>query len=173
MLNSNVLLLSHSYIPITVTSARRAVIMVYTGKAEIVETTGRFLHSVSVRFDIPSIIRLLAVVKVTHVWKMQLSKQNVIKRDRGVCQYCGASDGPMTVDHVIPRALGGGDGWDNLVCACAVCNNKKGGRTPSQAGMQLLNTPRRPTIATFIMAHRIPVNSDWRPYIMIAHPQAV
>jgi len=173
MLNSNVLLLSHSYFPITVTSARRAVIMVYTGKAEIVETTGLVLRSVSMCYDIPSIIRLLMVVKVTHVWKMQLSKQNVIKRDRGVCQYCGSTEGSMTVDHVIPRTLGGNDGWDNLVCACAACNNKKGGRTPHQAGMQLLNTPRKPTIATFIMAHRIPLNSDWHPYIMIAHPQAV
>ena len=64
MLNSNVLLLNQNYIPLTVTSARRAIIMVWAGKAEIVESTGNYVHTVTMRFDVPSIIRLLVFVKI-------------------------------------------------------------------------------------------------------------
>jgi len=165
MLNSSVLLLNHNFTPLSVTSARRAVIMVWTGKAEIIETSGKFIHSVSRRFDIPSIIRLLMLVRVSYPWNLQLSKQNVIRRDRGICQYCGKSEGPMTVDHVIPRSLGGDDEWQNLVCACSDCNNRKGNRTPHQAGMELLKKPRKPTIETFFYTHKISLQGIWRPYI--------
>ncbi|MFC1511709.1 HNH endonuclease [Candidatus Latescibacterota bacterium] len=165
MLNSSVLLLNHNFTPLSVTNARRAVIMVWTGKAEIVETSGKFFHSVSRRFDIPSIIRLLMFVKVSYPWNLQLSKQNVIRRDRGVCQYCGNSEGPMTVDHVIPRSLGGDDNWQNLVCACPACNNRKGNRTLHQAEMELLKKPHKPTIETFFYTHKISLKSIWQPYI--------
>ena len=165
MLNSSVLLLNHNFTPLSVTSAKRAVIMVWTGKAEIVETSGKYIHSVSKRFDIPSIIRLLMFVKVSYRWNLQLSKQNVIRRDRGICQYCGKSEGTMTVDHVIPRSLGGADDWKNLVCACSTCNNLKGNRTPHQAGMVLLKHPQKPTIETFLYTHMISFQNIWRPYI--------
>lgn len=167
MPNSAVLLLNQNFVPLTVTSARRAVIMVWAGKAEIVETTGRYLHSVSSRFDVPSIIRLLIYVRVSYRWNVQLTKQNVIRRDRGTCQYCGATDGPMTIDHVVPRSLGGGDTWKNLVCACSACNNRKGNRTPQQAEMPLRSTPRKPSLKTFLFAHKVPIHHAWRPYIKI------
>ena len=167
MLNSSVLLLNHNFVPLTVCSARRAVVMVWTGKAEIVESSGCSVRSVSERVAIPSIIRLLVLVKVTYQWRVQLSKQNIIRRDRGICQYCGREDGPMTVDHVVPRSLGGLDEWQNLVCACPSCNNRKGNRTPQQAGMQLRSQPRKPTIGTIRIAHKIPLDHSWGPYIKL------
>ena len=60
----------------------------------------------------------------------------VYDRDGGVCRYCG-SVGEPTIDHVVPRCQGGGDGADNLVVACRSCNSRKGGRTPREAGMVL------------------------------------
>ncbi len=167
MLNSNVLLLNQNFTPLTVCSARRAVIMVWAGKAEIIESTGMYVHSVSMSFDIPSIIRLLVFIKIPYRWNIQLTKQNVLRRDHGKCQYCGKSEGPMTVDHVIPRSHGGNESWGNLVCACSVCNNKKGDRTPQEAGMSLIKKPKKPNIGSFLFSYKIYVSSTWRHYLKI------
>jgi hypothetical protein len=78
---------------------------------------------------------------------------NVLVRDRFRCQYCGAmisrraaSDQRCaTMDHVIPRGLGGKDVITNVVACCRSCNGRKACRTPSDAGMRLLQHPRRLT----------------------------
>lgn len=167
MLNSNVLLLNHNFVPLMVCTARRAVVMVWAGKAEIIESTGMYVQSVSISFDIPSIIRLLIFVKIPYRWNIQLTKQNILRRDSGKCQYCGKSEGLMTVDHVIPRSHGGGETWGNLVCACSVCNNKKGDRTPQEAGMSLIKKPTKPSIGLFLFFHKVYINSTWQPYLKI------
>lgn len=61
----------------------------------------------------------------------------VFRRDGRACRYCGTTASGMTVDHVEPRAAGGGDEPSNLVVACRQCNSRKGARTPEQAGMRL------------------------------------
>ena len=165
MLESNVLLLNQNYEPITLCSVKRAIIMVWLGKAEIVESAGDFVCSVSRKIVIPSIIRLLMYVKITQRCEIQLTRQNVIRRDHHRCQYCGKTDGPMTVDHVLPRSLGGGDYWTNLVACCPECNNKKRNRTPAQAGMQLISKPSKPNVRTFRFLHRGPVHTTWRTYL--------
>lgn len=55
----------------------------------------------------------------------------VFERDGGVCVYCGSREFP-TLDHVIPRSRGGGDGVENLALACRSCNSSKGARTPEE-----------------------------------------
>ena len=167
MLDTAVLLLNSNYLPLTTCSARRAIVMVWTGTAEIVESTGQYVHSVSMRFDIPSIIRLLMLVRISYRWNIQLTKQNILKRDRKICQYCGKKDGPMTVDHVIPRSHNGDETWENLVCACAVCNNIKGDRTPREAAMTLIRQPRKPSFRSFLFHNRGPIHSTWRAYLKI------
>jgi hypothetical protein len=62
----------------------------------------------------------------------------VYARDGRQCRYCGSTTATLTIDHIVPRIQGGADGLDNLVVACRACNSRKGGRTPSQAGMVLL-----------------------------------
>jgi len=167
MLNRAVLLLNQNYIPLSTCSARRAIVMVWTGKAEIVESTGQYVHSVSMRFDVPSIIRLLIIVRFSYRWNIQLTKQNILKRDRKTCQYCGEKEGPMTVDHVIPRSQDGSETWENLVCACAACNNKKGDRTLHDAGMSLIRKPRKPNFRSFLFHNRCPIHSTWQAYLRI------
>ncbi len=165
MLSSKVLLLNQNFVPITVTTARRAVIMVWTGKAEIIESSDNYFHSVNDRFVVPSIIRLLVFVKISFGMKLKLTKKNIFKRDRGICQYCGTTIGPMTIDHVVPRSHGGGDTWENLVCACARCNNIKDDCTPHEAGMKLLKKPRKPSLSSFLYSHKISIDSAWLMYI--------
>ncbi len=165
MLESAVLLLNQNFVPLTTTSARRAIIMVLTGKAEIVEETGYLVRSVSNTFAIPSIIRLLMYVRFVHRWNIQITRQNVLRRDRRTCQYCGQKEGVMTVDHVIPRSTGGRDTWENLVCACSPCNNKKGDRTPALAGMTLNTRPKKPSVRSFLFLSHGPVRNNWRTYL--------
>ena len=59
----------------------------------------------------------------------------VMRRDGHACRYCGsiAPDVKLTIDHVIPVALGGTDKPDNLVTACADCNAGKTSTAPDAA----------------------------------------
>ncbi|UXA06561.1 HNH endonuclease (plasmid) [Mycobacterium sp. SMC-2] len=61
---------------------------------------------------------------------MAVSKRlrfEILRRDNHACRYCGATapDVKLTVDHVIPEALGGSDESTNLVTACSDCNSGK------------------------------------------------
>jgi 5-methylcytosine-specific restriction endonuclease McrA len=48
------------------------------------------------------------------------------RRDGTRCFYCGrAFDGDRTIDHRVPRSLGGTEGLANLVFACRSCNRRK------------------------------------------------
>lgn len=99
------------------------------------------------RFEIavPRIIRLLGYDRLPDQ-TVKLNRRNLFARDRNLCQYCGRhfSTNDLSIDHVKPRAQGGGDTWENLVCACIRCNARKGGRTPDQASMKLIKKPERP-----------------------------
>jgi 5-methylcytosine-specific restriction endonuclease McrA len=94
---------------------------------------------------IPKIIRLLAYDKFVKP-EVRLTRRNLFSRDKNKCQYCGKrfSATDLTLDHVVPRVQGGGNSWTNLVCACMKCNTRKGGRTPRQANMHLIQKPYKP-----------------------------
>ncbi len=81
-----------------------------------------------------------------------LSNTALFRRDFNVCLYCGEtfSVGDLSRDHVTPLVQGGTDSWTNAVTACKRCNHRKGGRTPEQAGMQLLAIPFAPNHAEYI-----------------------
>lgn len=162
--NRSVLVLNQYYEPISVCSARRAVVLVVLGKAEIIERDSLNIRSVSIEYPLPSVVRLILFARNPRR-VIQPTRKNVIRRDRCRCQYCGRERGPMTTDHVIPRKIGGKDSWDNLVCACISCNNRKGDRTPEEAGMKLLRQPRMPHYISFIGLTDKPVNQNWKPYL--------
>ena len=141
--------------------------MVFLDRAEIIETLdGQRVRSVSTSIAVPSVVRLGAYIRVPHK-RIMLSRKNIIKRDGGVCQYCGRKASPMTVDHVVPKNMGGKDTWENLVAACAICNNRKGQRTPEQAGMKLLRKPRRPNHITFIKQFIGVKDTSWKRYLFM------
>lgn len=60
-------------------------------------------------------------------------RYEILKRDNHSCRYCGAvaPDAPLTVDHVVPVALGGSDEPTNLVTACRDCNSGKSSASAS------------------------------------------
>lgn len=165
MLTDPVLVLNSSFEPLVICSVRRAVIMMYLGKAQLVESRDGFMvRSVSTAMREPSVVRLdhFARVPFRHV---MLNRRNIIRRDGARCQYCGASNRPLTIDHVVPKLRGGTDSWENLVCACDRCNNRKGDRTPEQAGMKLLREPIRPNPLTFMRQLTRRGDEVWRKYL--------
>ena len=138
------------------------------GKADIVETAaGLRVHSINSSLPVPSILRLNHLVKIRRR-DVPLTKPNVMKRDDYTCQYCGSRHARMTLDHVVPRHLGGGDSWENLVCACDDCNSRKGNRTPQQAGMPLRRGPSKPHYFTFVIRSLGSPPDSWRPYLFMS-----
>lgn len=166
LLQRSVLVLNQNYEPLAVTKAQRAVVLVVLGKAEIVERYDLEVRSPSRAVPLPSVVRLCVYIRAPR-HPVALTRRNVLKRDGYRCQYCGGRRGPMTTDHVVPRSMGGGDTWANLVCACVRCNNRKGNRTPEEAGMPLSRTPRRPhRVAQIVFSTSIP-DRRWRPYLFL------
>jgi 5-methylcytosine-specific restriction endonuclease McrA len=123
------------------------------------------IKTVSLEIEKPSIIRLGRMVKRPHP-RVNLSKREIFRRDSYTCQYCGSHEGILTIDHVIPRRLGGKHSWENLVTACAGCNHRKGGRTAAQAGMKLLKKPVEPSSsALYIFARYVKHNGEWKQFL--------
>jgi 5-methylcytosine-specific restriction endonuclease McrA len=167
IINRNVLMLNQNYEPLTVCSARRAIVLLFQGKAEMVATAdGIKVHTIADSYALPSVVRLAEYRRVPFRYIM-LTRKNIILRDGHRCQYCGTTRGSMTIDHIVPRKLKGADTWDNMVCACIKCNNHKSDRTPEQAGMKLVKKPTRPSHITFIQRHLGDNDARWRPYLFM------
>ena len=165
ILNSKVLLLNASYEPLTICNVKKAVCLIFLGKAELIEdNTAKSLNSVSTSFPFPSVIRLIHFIKVPYK-KIILTRKNILKRDRHKCGYCGRSDLPLTIDHIIPKAHGGQDTWENLVTACLPCNNRKGDRTPAEAGLKLAIKPYAPSHIMFLKNSVNRLEDSWKPYL--------
>jgi 5-methylcytosine-specific restriction endonuclease McrA len=163
-----VLVLNQSYEPISVCNLRKAVVLLFLDKAQMVaELDGKQLRSVNASYPYPSVIRLNQYKRIPYK-NVLLSRKNILRRDGHRCQYCGTTSPPLTVDHVLPRSLGGRDTWENLVTACVRCNNRKGNRTLEHSGLKLRSVPRRPSHVAFIMHSVHTVEELWKPYLFMA-----
>lgn len=153
MESQRVVLLNFDYTFNTYVSWQKAVCLIHRGKAEVVKKTDLIIRSVdsSKNMIMPKVIRLLKIIRELYRNKVPFKSQNIFIRDRFTCQYCGKSDGKMTVDHVRPLSMGGKNNFENCVTACNDCNQRKANRTPTHAHMFLTRQPYAPTIMEFIM----------------------
>ncbi len=170
-LDAKVLVLNKLYMAFRVITVRRAFCLLYRDQAEVIhvedgvfanydfstwaelsELRSEFephahdwIHTVRYDLAVPRIVRLLGYDRLP-AQRVKLNRRNLFARDRSRCQYCGKHypTSELSIDHVHPRSQGGKDTWENLVCACIRCNARKGGRTPDQANMKLICTPRMP-----------------------------
>ncbi len=165
MINSPVLVLNQSYEALNICRARRAVVLLLQGKAEMLENGLGFIHTANNVFPIPSVIKLLYLVRRPQP-KRKLTRLGVFHRDLFTCQYCGKVSHELTIDHVVPRHQGGEHNWENVVSACIPCNRHKAGRTPKQAGMKLTSQPAQPrgNIPFYIHHHYLTL-SEWQKYL--------
>lgn len=161
------LVLNQSYEPISICSIKKALGLVFLTKAELVENkNGHRIRTVNQSFPFPSVIRLSSYIRVPFK-RIELSRKNIIRRDGYRCQYCGVKTHELTIDHVIPKSRGGTDSWENLVSACKICNNKKGNRTPEEAGMPLIAKPRKPNHILFLKHFVDKIDDEWKPFMFM------
>jgi len=127
------------------------------------------ISTVNWSVKMPSVIRLLKPIKRRQAVKF--SRSAILARDKNKCQYCGTRLDlkDMQYEHVIPRAQGGRTEWTNIVSACYRCNQKKGSRTPEQAGMKLLVKPVRPKSlpqrTDFDLPYKPGMPGAWKAYL--------
>lgn len=181
-LSSKVLVLNRSYLPIHITSVRRAVALLYQDLAHAVDAQYRTfdfaswselaaledrIGMVGRAIRVPRVIVLMSYDRLPRR-TVRFSRFNIFARDRNRCQYCGGEfpRSELNLDHVIPRAQGGVSTWENVVCSCLRCNRVKGGRTPAQAAMRLISTPRRPEWTPFVLeTFSLRRYQEWVPFL--------
>jgi 5-methylcytosine-specific restriction endonuclease McrA len=166
IINLPVLVLNQNYEPLNVCRVRRAVVLLYYGKAEMLENGTGFIHSTNYSFPVPSVIRLAFLVKRPRPQR-KLTRLEVFHRDQYTCQYCGRQTHQLTLDHVIPRYQGGEHIWKNVVSACIPCNRRKAGKMPNEAGMRLIRQPAPPRGNSFFyIPHSYRQSqSQWQKYL--------
>lgn len=184
MLQSHVLVLNRFFMPVSVTSLRRAFVLLYGGAAKAVNgeyETFDFESWADIRSadhedcvrTVSSVIKAPRVIVLVrydgyHRRQPKFNRINIFRRDGDTCQYCARSfsKSELTIDHVVPRAMGGRSTWDNVVCCCVACNRKKGGRTPGRANMELLSKPVKPGASLFSNLHVKTVKyEEWEPFL--------
>jgi 5-methylcytosine-specific restriction endonuclease McrA len=166
-MTGHVLVLNRDFSALSTCSVQRAIVLLHLQKAELVESLpDRYVRSTSSRQPWPSIVRLSLYVRIPYR-RILLSRKNVLRRDQNTCQYCGSRD-QLTIDHVHPKSRGGKDVWENLVAACVPCNNRKGSRTPEEAGIKLARQPFRPSHVMFIRDFVGRLDDTWKPYLFMS-----
>jgi 5-methylcytosine-specific restriction endonuclease McrA len=160
-----VLVLNASYEPLNVCSLRRAHVLVWKGRAEIIENHERPLRSATTSFPRPNVIRLMTYVRVPRAVTRRISRRVLFARDGWQCAYCGSESTRLTLDHVVPRSRGGASVWENVVTSCAPCNHRKGDRLLEETSMKLRTHPRPPTPVLFIRLTMEQVPEIWHRYL--------
>lgn len=146
-----------------VCSVERAFILVYLNKSEMVRSAnGHKIHSITRSFPLPSVIRLNRYVNAPYKG-VNLTRQNIFKRDNNECQYCGTRR-ELTLDHVIPSSRGGQHSWTNLVTACKNVT-PKGRPNPEEAEMEFRRKPYKPSYALFLRDVTGTRHNEWDEFL--------
>ena len=163
---AGVLVLNHNYEPLNICGLHRGMSLLLLEKADVLRFADSTIRSIDDEFLIPSVLKLRQIIR-RPIPQLKISRKSVLARDDYTCQYCGSKSN-LTIDHVFPRHRGGENTWENVVCCCLRCNNRKGPHTPQEAGMRLPHPPRKPryvpyiSFPRFVSAMRRP---EWREFL--------
>jgi 5-methylcytosine-specific restriction endonuclease McrA len=154
------LVLNYSSIPVSIVPCRRAVTLVMSEKAVVLESyPDIFMRSSSTVMPMPSVIQCTSskYFPKKYVSILPFTRKNVYIRDHGCCQYCGHKVGlsSFSFDHVIPQCRGGKTCWDNIVICCMKCNSEKGSKSVNRYKRQLLRQPFAPRLNKAAPAHLV------------------
>ena len=148
----------------TTISWERAICLIFSGKAVSIKDSDQVVSSPSLDVMVPDIIMLTNYVKNDMQYKkvkrdenQPLPKRLIHQRDDWTCAYCGKFGD--TIDHIVPKCLGGGESWDNVITACSSCNNKKDNKLLSEIGWELMYEPVPLTRAAALKAAQEEVNA--------------
>ena len=193
LLQSPVLVLNRLWQAVNVCTARRALTLLFEGRAEVgyESPDGQFqtfdfdrwqsftedrkpedlVRTVSFRIGVPRVI-LLAVFDRFPKKEVKFTRHNIFERDKNTCQYCGRvfERNDLNLDHVVPRDRGGPTSWENIVCSCIPCNTRKANRTPREASMNLIRPPTRPKWRPFMQVNlRTNGHDSWKHFLDVAY----
>ena len=158
---SKVLVLNTTFLPINICSWKRAIVLVFKGKAESIENSKK--HVNSGKYILPQVIKLRDYVPIPYNGVV-FTRKNVFLRDNYICQYCKKGNN-LTIDHIVPTSRGGEDAWENVVTCCVRCNNKKGDKLPEEASMKLTGIPYKPPSSLYLQVTRqSSVPTSWFSY---------
>ncbi|MBI3533924.1 MAG: HNH endonuclease [Deltaproteobacteria bacterium] len=169
---NHALVLNASFEPLHVVSWQRAIQLLFQGKVEVVEESDQEVRTIKFTIKIPAVLRLLKYIPIkTKKDMIRFSRANVFLRDNHTCQYCGKKQpkSNLTLDHITPIVQGGRKCWENIVTACKLCNQLKGGRTPQEAGLHLIRKPNKPNWlpAAFLQFNLSITPQRWRIYLNV------
>jgi len=192
-LNQQVLVLNRLWQAVNVCSVRRALTLLFEGRAQAVlgANDGSFqtfnfdqwqdfserqphpesIHTISFRIRVPRVILLVLFDRLPKK-EVKFTRFNVFERDQNTCQYCGGvfDRKDLNLDHVIPKHRGGPTSWENIVCSCVPCNTRKANRTPLEAGVHLIRKPKRPKWRPFIQVNLgLHYHDSWKHFLDIAY----
>lgn len=161
------LVLNAGYEPLSVVSFKRAIVLVLNGKASVLADSDLPVVSSSLTVPRPLVIVLSHYVRLPYARKVPVSRRGVLRRDQFKCAYCG--NHATTVDHVVPRAKGGPDTWENLVASCLKCNNTKGDRTLNELHWTLSFSPSAPESTPWYVKGLEKGVPEWDPFLLGRH----
>ena len=193
-LNHQVLVLNRLWQAVNVCSARRALTLLFEGRAQVVfgdANDGDFktfdfrqwrdfsqarldddaVGTISFRIRVPRVILLLAFDRLPKK-EVKFTRHNIFERDKNTCQYCARmlDRKDLNLDHVMPRDRGGPTTWENIVCSCIPCNTRKANRTPMEAGLRLFRKPKRPKWRPFVqVSFGAPMHDSWKHFLDLAY----
>ncbi|MCM8541602.1 MAG: HNH endonuclease [Lentisphaeraceae bacterium] len=190
LLNSRTLVLNKSWQPVNTLNVKDAIGKIYSGAAKAlgkdyvaydfeawIQTWSdlsvaskidqhKFISCQRFNILIPEVI-ILNDYKGSHRREARFSRRNIFIRDSYTCQYCHKKFSPkeLNIDHVIPRSRGGKTTWDNVALSCIKCNTVKGARTPKEAGMKILKTPKKPRWSALQCQMGTAVPDSWKSFV--------
>jgi 5-methylcytosine-specific restriction endonuclease McrA len=187
VLDRPTLVLNRYWQPVNVATVARSLTMLWNESAHVVDPDDfrlyswadwsrlapkdgePFIRTVTFRLRVPEVVTLTRYDRLRES-TVTFSRRNLFKRDHSSCQYCGARPGSaeLTIDHVVPRSLGGTSTWENCVLACVACNARKANRTPEQARMRLRKPPVRPSWKPLYASSPIRIES-WSRFLSEAY----
>lgn len=164
-MNAPVLVLNANFEPLNVCNMRRAINLLLAGKADMVMNGRGYIKTVRDPIPMPSVIRLEQMVRRPRP-RVKMTRREIFRRDNYTCQYCGRNTGDLTLDHILPRHLGGQHTWTNVVAACPACNHRKGGRKLNEVNMTLLHIPvEPPASADYLFGRQVDENKEWAQFV--------
>jgi 5-methylcytosine-specific restriction endonuclease McrA len=145
MVPRRTLLINANYIPLSFITETAAIILLIKDKAELISEWDETISTSTMKYPIPAVIRLKTLIKRPNR-PPRFTRRVLFNRDNWCCAYCGkkVSLVEASVDHVVPRSIGGRTSWLNCVTACKPCNKRKANKTPDGAGMKLLVSLKYP-----------------------------
>jgi 5-methylcytosine-specific restriction endonuclease McrA len=165
--------LNASYEPIRIINWQRAMVLSFTSRIDVLDFYSEpwVVHTVSQSFAVPAVIRMVRLHHLNRANRsVRFTRHHVFARDEFRCQYCrdSFSEKQLTLDHVVPLVKGGKTSWSNIVTCCVSCNQRKGAKTPQEAGLRLLRTPREPQrgfIPDLMFYRATSLPEAWKPFV--------